>query len=74
MTFVTNEISTMTGVQHNIRKKLTYYSQINSNSNKISLFILKNLTLTSTKNLILSLKIQTEDFINNDDITPNCVC
>ena len=63
----------MTCVKHNVRKKLTYYSQFNSNSNKISLFILKNLTLTSDKHLILSLKILKDDFINNDDITPNCV-
>ena len=47
----------MTGVKHNVKKKLTYYSQFNSNSNKITLFILKNQTLTSDKNLILSLKI-----------------
>ena len=45
----------MTGVKHNVRRKITYYSQFNSNSNKISLFILKNLTLTSDKNLILSI-------------------
>ena len=63
----------MTGVKHNVRKKLKYYSQFNSNSNKISLFIFKSLTLTSDKNLILSLKIWKNDFINNDDITPNCV-
>ena len=63
----------MTCVKHNVRKKLTYYRQFNSNSNKISLFILKNLTLTSDKHLILSLKILKDDFINNDDITPNCV-
>ena len=48
----------MTGIKHNVRKKITCYSQFNSNSNKISLFILKNLTLASDKNLILSLKIK----------------
>ena len=47
----------MTGVKHNVRKKLTYYNQFNSSSNKISLFVLKSLTLTFDKNLILSLEI-----------------
>ena len=47
----------MTGAKDNFRKKLTYYSQFNSNFNRISVFILKNPTLTSDKNLILSLKI-----------------
>ena len=37
----------MTGVKSNVRKELTYYSQFNSNSNKIWLLILKNLTITS---------------------------
>ena len=46
----------MAGVNQNVMKELTYYSQVNSNSNKILPFILKNLTLTSDKNLILSLK------------------
>ena len=64
----------MTGAKDNFRKKLTYYSQFNSNFNRISVFILKNPTLTSDKNLILSLKILKDDFINNDDITTNCVC
>ena len=46
----------MTSVKHNVRKKLTYYRQFNSNSDKFSLFILRNLALISDKNLILSLK------------------
>ena len=54
---ITNEISIMSRVRHNIGKKPTYHSQFSSNSNKISLFILKNLIFTSDKNLILSLKI-----------------
>ena len=52
----------MTSVKDNVKKKLTYYSQFISNSNKISLFILKKLTLTSDKNLILSLKIKKKRF------------
>ena len=63
----------MTCVKHNVRKKLRYCSQFNSNFNKIWLFIIKNLTITSNKKLVLSLKILKDDFINNDDITPNCV-
>ena len=54
---ITNEISIMSRVKHNIGKKPTYHSQFSSNSNKILLFILKNLIFTSDKNLILSLKI-----------------
>ena len=47
----------MAGVKHNVRKKLTYYNQFDANSNEISLFIFKNLTLASDKNLTLSVKI-----------------
>ena len=64
----------MTDVKHNVSKKLTYYSQFDSNSNKIFIFILKNLTLKSDKNLVLFLKIWKDGFINNDNIAPNCVC
>ena len=46
----------MTGAKHKVRKKLTYYSQFHSNSNKISPFNLEYLTITSDNNLILSLK------------------
>ena len=63
----------MTCVKHKVRKKLTYYNQFNSNSNKIWLFVLNNLTITSDKKLVLSSKNLKDDFINNDDITPNCV-
>ena len=62
----------MTCVKHKVRKKLTYYNQFNSNSNKIWLFVLNNLTITSDKKLVLSSKNFKDDFINNDDITPNC--
>ena len=47
----------MADVKHNVRKKLTYYNQFDSNFNETSLFIFKNLTLTSDKNLTLSVKI-----------------
>ena len=50
-------MSTITGVKSNIKKKLTYFNQFASNSNKILLFIHKNLILKSDKNLILPLKI-----------------
>ena len=63
----------MTCVKHKVRKKLTYYNQFNSNSNKIWLFVLNSLTITSDKKLVLSSKNLKDDFINNDDITPNCV-
>ena len=46
----------MTAAKH-IREKLPYYSQFSLGSNKISLFILENLILSSDKKLILSFKI-----------------
>ena len=42
-------MSTITGVKNNIKKKLTYFNQFASNSNKILLFIHKNLILKSIK-------------------------
>ena len=50
-------MSTITGVKHNIRKKLTYYSQFSSNSNKILHFIFKNLILKPSKTRIFFKKI-----------------
>ena len=51
-----NWISTVKGVKHNIRKKLTYFNLSSSNPNEVSHFILKNLILKSNNNLTFFLK------------------
>ena len=49
-------MSTIKGVEHNIRKKLTYYSLSSSDPNAVLHFIRKNLILKPNNNLTFFLK------------------